>query len=340
MILSTSSFEKFCQINGTVEKGSVEDVGEMISRNVTAYKARPIGKVEGDIEARSASVSTQDISLVYLDWGIPAVGTSLATEEAFNLRITLKGEASTIDPNFGEISAEHEKGNARIFSLTEETNTFSQGHIGLNLVIPHKVLESRVKSFYQHELGKPLKFEPLMNLSTMRGQAIITLIEYFKTQHTEAPGLLDDPMIGTHFQELMLSNILGGMEHSYKEALNNDISDVAIPRSVKKAEEYMRANAGEPITIEILARAAGCSERALHNGFRQFRNNSPLSALRDIRLVHAHNDLLSSVGSVTDIAMKWGFSNLGRFSKLHMEKYGEKPSQTLKCAPCQLFSAV
>ncbi|MCY6382426.1 AraC family transcriptional regulator [Hoeflea prorocentri] len=322
-----------------VEKGRVEDVGEMISRNVTAYEARPLGKVDGNIEARSASVTTQDMSLVYLDWGAPTVGTSLAKDEAFNLRITLEGQVSTTDPNFGEISAEKEKGNARIFSLTEETNTYSHGHIGLNLVIPHNVLENRVKSFYQHELGKSLRFAPLLDLSTIKGQSILSLLEYFKTQHTEAPEVFDNPIFGTQFQELMLSNILAGMDHNYKQILDKGAMDVAIPRAVKRAEDFMRSNAYRPITIELLAREAGCSERALHSGFRKFRNKTPLSVLRDIRLEHAHSDLMAMTGSVTDIAMKWGFSNLGRFSKSYVERYGERPSQTLKVAPCQIFKA-
>lgn len=338
MAFLAGSYDKFCQMHGVVEKGRIEEVGEMISQNVTAYKATPIGKVEGKVEGKIACASIRDVSLVYLDWGAPAVGTSLEREEDFNLRVTLKGRASTSDPNFGEISAEEEHGNARIFSLTEDTNTYSQGHIGLNLVIPHKVLQARARTFYQDELNRPLKFAPLLDLSTVSGQSVLRLIEYFKALHTETPGALESPMICTSFREHMFSSILGGLEHSYRSTLCKGAVDVAIPRTVRKAEEYMRVNADRPITIQLLAKEAGCSERALHNGFRRFRNKSPLSVLRDVRLERAHEDLMRASGSVTDVATKWGFSNLGRFSKSYIKKYGERPSHTLRTEPCQLNS--
>jgi AraC-like DNA-binding protein len=34
--------------------------------------------------------------------------------------------------------------------------------------------------------------------------------------------------------------------------------------------------------------------------------------------------------SVTDIALRWGFNHLGRFSQLYRERYGEKPLATLR----------
>ncbi|MBM4480658.1 helix-turn-helix domain-containing protein [Rhodococcus hoagii] len=34
--------------------------------------------------------------------------------------------------------------------------------------------------------------------------------------------------------------------------------------------------------------------------------------------------------TVTDVAASWGFYNLGRFSSLYREVYGESPSETLR----------
>lgn len=333
MVLSVSSFAKFRRLHGVAETGGIEDVGEMISRNVTAYKAEPLKMINGTVEAKFASATTQDISLVYLDWGAPAIGMSCAREDAFNLRVTMRGKASTSDPYLGMVSAERERGNARIFTLTEDTATYSHGHVGLNLVIPQQALQDRVKSYYQSELNQPLRFAPLLNLSSFEGQTITSLVDYLKAQFTETHGVLDAPMVGTQFRELMFSAIFGGISHNYKDAHINGAMDVAIPGVVKRAEDYIRANADKPLTIEVLAREAGCSERALHWGFNQFRQNSPLALLREIRLERAHEDLARANGSVTEVATKWGFSNLGRFSKLHLEKYGERPLQTLKKAP-------
>ncbi|NNF77659.1 MAG: helix-turn-helix transcriptional regulator [Rhizobiales bacterium] len=73
-----------------------------------------------------------------------------------------------------------------------------------------------------------------------------------------------------------------------------------------------------------------CSIRPLHNAFKTFRQKSPMAMLRDVRLEGAHDDLQAGESTITEIAFKWGFSNPGRFSRLYAEKFGCKPSQTLR----------
>lgn len=104
------------------------------------------------------------------------------------------------------------------------------------------------------------------------------------------------------------------------------------PRHVRAAEEFMRANAGEPLTLAEIADAAGVSVRTLTAGFRNFRDQSPMQQLRDIRMAAARNDLLQGPGngSVADIALRWGFGNLGRFAGDYRRRYGETPSETLR----------
>ena len=55
-----------------------------------------------------------------------------------------------------------------------------------------------------------------------------------------------------------------------------------------------------------------------------------MSALRDIRLEQARLDLVRDEASIIQTALKWGFSNPGRFSSLYRQKYGETPSETTR----------
>ena len=86
------------------------------------------------------------------------------------------------------------------------------------------------------------------------------------------------------------------------------------------------------MTIERIARAAGCSVRALQLGFRRFRNTTPMSALRQARLERARNEIVRSDGSlsVISVATRHGFGNAGRFSDIYRQAYGESPSETLR----------
>lgn len=57
-----------------------------------------------------------------------------------------------------------------------------------------------------------------------------------------------------------------------------------------------------------------------------------MAYLKDLRLEKAHQELRNSeYQSVTDIAYKWNFTHLGRFSQEYKRRYGELPSSTHKC---------
>jgi AraC-like DNA-binding protein len=58
-----------------------------------------------------------------------------------------------------------------------------------------------------------------------------------------------------------------------------------------------------------------------------------MAYLRSVRLAHAHADLvrIADTGSqttVTEVALRWGFTHLGRFAALYRQTYGRPPSST------------
>ena len=57
-----------------------------------------------------------------------------------------------------------------------------------------------------------------------------------------------------------------------------------------------------------------------------------MALLRELRLQRAHDELLSAGpgAQVTDIALRWGFCHLGRFSQSYLQAFGESPRQTLR----------
>lgn len=104
------------------------------------------------------------------------------------------------------------------------------------------------------------------------------------------------------------------------------------PRHVKWAIDYMQEHIAEPITLDEIAAAAKVSIRTLQQGFRQFRNTTPMSYLHEIRMLAAHRDLLETDGrqAIAEIALRWGFSHLGRFAADYRKRFGQLPSQTMK----------
>lgn len=115
---------------------------------------------------------------------------------------------------------------------------------------------------------------------------------------------------------------------------------VAVPRArgresldrLRRAVDYLHAHAGQAIVPADVAAAAGVHTRTLQQMMQEHLGTSPTGYLRHIRLDRARRDLLPADPSdvlVSDVARRWGFGNLGRFSGWYAERFGEYPRDTL-----------
>jgi transcriptional regulator GlxA family with amidase domain len=101
-------------------------------------------------------------------------------------------------------------------------------------------------------------------------------------------------------------------------------------QELRRADAFMSAHAHEPISIGDVAQHLGISVRKLQYTFRRHRDTTPLAVLRRFRLEGVRRDLgTPEAGSIAEVALRWGFTNLGRFSRQYRGEFQEKPSQTL-----------
>jgi len=100
---------------------------------------------------------------------------------------------------------------------------------------------------------------------------------------------------------------------------------------VRKVEDWMDGSSPETIQIGDLCRALHVSRRTLHRAFAVTLGMGPLRYLTRRRLTAVRTELrrCDSVAiTVTDIATKYGFWQLGRFARQYRQLFGEKPSET------------
>ena len=110
--------------------------------------------------------------------------------------------------------------------------------------------------------------------------------------------------------------------------------EIGLPSGGKTraAVEYMIANAHLPIRTEDVADAVGMSQRSLQTAFRREHNITAIDYLRRVRLDRVQEELRRSDpgrATVAEIAQRWGFAHLGRFSASYTNRFGEYPSTTL-----------
>jgi AraC-like DNA-binding protein len=104
------------------------------------------------------------------------------------------------------------------------------------------------------------------------------------------------------------------------------------PALLRRAIGYIESNADNDIALSDIADAVHVSPRAVQYMFRRHLDTTPLQYLRQLRLHHAHQDLVAADGmrdTVTTIAARWGFAHTGRFAVLYRETYGQSPHTTL-----------
>jgi transcriptional regulator GlxA family with amidase domain len=101
---------------------------------------------------------------------------------------------------------------------------------------------------------------------------------------------------------------------------------------VAQVDDFLRDNINEPITVGDLSRMAGVSERTLRSAFHDVLGISPKQWALKQRLVAAYCALSAAnpaTTTVTEVAMSYGFFELGRFAVRYRMAFGEAPSETL-----------
>jgi AraC-like DNA-binding protein len=108
----------------------------------------------------------------------------------------------------------------------------------------------------------------------------------------------------------------------------------AEPATVRRAVEFIDANAHRDIGVADIADAVRVGVRGLQLAFRKHRDTTPLAYLRRVRMERAHQDLRvadpRAGDTVRAIASRWGFLHYGNFSAEYRRAYGCPPSETLR----------
>ena len=99
----------------------------------------------------------------------------------------------------------------------------------------------------------------------------------------------------------------------------------------------------EPLPMNELARASGVSLRTLQRIFSASLSLTPQKYQRWNRMYRLRQDLSAAhpdTSSVTKIAGRWGFTELGRLASEYRQLFGESPRVTLMRDQCQSNSHV
>jgi AraC-like DNA-binding protein len=140
------------------------------------------------------------------------------------------------------------------------------------------------------------------------------------------------PLAGQQYQRMLMWTLLHCQPNNYSEELAAR-GLPQIPHYILQTERFIQEHHSQAISLEQLVEHANVSERTLLEGFKRYRDVSPMKLLKLTRLDYVHLALKeadAATSNVTDLAMASGFSQMGKFSTEYKERFGESPSETLK----------
>ena len=107
--------------------------------------------------------------------------------------------------------------------------------------------------------------------------------------------------------------------------------DHATPAVVRRAADFIDANAERELTTSAIAEAAGIGPRGLRAAFLRHRDSTPTAYARRVRLDRAHGELPDSDpddrDTVPSVAARWGFPAPSAFVTAHQQVYGYPPDR-------------
>lgn len=106
-----------------------------------------------------------------------------------------------------------------------------------------------------------------------------------------------------------------------------DMRAISDDYSVARAQHYIELHYAENITVSALAKLGCISESTFNRRFKRETGRTPIEYLIDIRITHAKNLLRRKNLSVTETAMRCGFSTGSHFTSCFVQKTGITPSE-------------
>ena len=194
-------------------------------------------------------------------------------------------------------------------------------------------LETELSTMLGCRIVRPIVFDFATDMGSEPGRSFLDTLELFRHQATCADTLsAAHPAFAAGLAKATITGLLLTFPHNYTDELVRGNDTAGLPPTIDRA---VRAVEESPTTIhraDDLARLAGLSLRALEAGFERYVGQPPMAYVRRVRLDRARAQLLAGDAhsvNVSDVANRWGFSHLGRFSATYRATFGENPSATL-----------
>ena len=306
----------------------LDEARDRVARVFCPHRLDTIGR-GAQLDACHHHLAGERLSLNYITYGAKTLIAPGELGGFYLVQIPLEGGAA-ISNGADRYYSDRQRA-AVLNPHLPTTMIWEEGTRQVLLQIDRAAMMDHLAAQLGHRADRTLTFSGALDLTTGPGATLRQLVLFLVREADAGRSALGRGLIGRQIEATLMSGLLEAHRHDYAAHIGRSRA-APRPRQLRLAEGYIEANLDQPLTIEEVAAAAGISPRALQMIFRRDRGTTPLAYWRDLRLARAHEDLAAGLGSVTEVALKWGFVHFGRFSTAYRARYGLSPRETLQAA--------
>ncbi len=307
-----------------------EELSAHIGSVLLPHHCKVLSSSKGVHRAVFHHAPLSDISVNYLRYGTEA-SVNVDQLGFFLIEVPLSGVSET---SYGDVKVVTNTGSGVVASPYQKFSTRWNAECSKLLIkINRLALERFLSKMLGCDLQRPLDFEVAVDLNSPASASLWHMVQWLVAELENEQSLLNNAPLGyAQYEQMLMWVLLNAQPNNYSQELASR-TPVAAPHYVHRVEDYINEHCAEPITLTQLVDMSGVSGRTLLEGFKRHKGTSPMKYLKSVRMERVHLDLKGSDmanRNVTEIALAWGFTQLGKFSVEYKQKFGESPSDTLK----------
>ena len=179
--------------------------------------------------------------------------------------------------------------------------------------------------------GPEVHFGDRLSFHSPEGQSLWRYLGFLWTEASRGSEAMLSPLAAQEHEATLLTLLTIAIDEQSNDAhLRSD--DASSPAKIRHVEDFLAANLDAPVSLADIANVTGMPARSLSRAFQKRHGVGPITYLRQLRLEHVHRELIGADPmrcTVTEVALKYGFENLGRFAEQYRHAFNELPSTTL-----------
>lgn len=323
---------------GWASADSYEDAVELCGAALYPHQKVGLLQPRTTLSFKQRIASVGPVTVGEMVFGAPVWMDCGGEHLTYHVNVALSGHLESVHRG-GQLTVR--EGMAAIYQPQAETAIprWESGRL-LFVKIERSFVEDTLARCLGHTPAPRIDFDRAMSTCSGPGRGWLQLLLLLRRELFTRDSVVGQPLLGWPLVDALVRGLLVSADHPDRQALVEG-SPRATPRVVRTAMDFIEAEAASPLTVSLLASQSHVSVRTLQDGFRRHLGTTPMKYLRDVRLRHVHEELLHSdpsVTTVTAVAHRWGFGNVGRFAAVYTARYGERPADTLRRQPSTYVS--